>query len=247
MSEIKLINLKTKKDLKTKKIEILDFSHDLFEVIKKSLGLTVLKQNFTFLDEKINYLLLDENKTITLLDFKKENFGQILGRSLYLVDLIRENLGKLKTYLSEDLKKEEILEIDFNPRIIVLGTNFTKYDHYAIKQINKEIDLIKCEVFDSNTLVLEKNYQSQNYLENGFPKSQVFNEIKEHLLMLGDEIVIKEFPHYVAIRRITNFAYLYYDEALVLRVLVDGKYKTKAIKNSKDLETALKLLEEAYA
>jgi hypothetical protein len=102
-------------------------------------------------------------------------------------------------------------------------------------------------VFDSNTLVLEKNYQSQNYLENEFPKSQLFNEIKEHLLMLGDEIVIKEFPHYVAIRRIANFAYLYYDEALVLRVLADGKYKTKAIKNSKDLETALKLLEEAYA
>ena len=129
MSKIKLINLKTNKPLKTKKIQILDFSNDLFEVIKTSLGLTILKQDFLFLDEKINYLLLDENKTITLLDFKKENFGQILGRSLYLVDLIRENLGKLKTYLSEDLKKEEILEIDFSPRIIVLGTNFTKYDH----------------------------------------------------------------------------------------------------------------------
>ncbi|HOC97476.1 MAG TPA: hypothetical protein PKK80_00400, partial [Bacilli bacterium] len=74
MSKIKLINLKTKKDLKTKKIEILDFSNDLFEVIKTSLGLTILKQDFLFLDEKINYLLLDENKTITLLDFKKENF-----------------------------------------------------------------------------------------------------------------------------------------------------------------------------
>lgn len=245
MSKIKLINLKTKKPLKTRKIEILDFSNDLFEVVRNSLGLTVLKQDFTFLDEKIKYLLLDENKTITLLDFKKENFGSILGRSLYLVDLLTNNLGKLKTYLSEDLPKDKILEIDFNPRIIVLGTNFTKYDHYAIKQINKEIDLVKCQVFP-DYLVLKKEYQSQNYLENKFPKSEYLKEIVEHLLMLGDEIVIKEFPHYIAIRRITNFAYLYYEDTLVLRVLVDGKYQTKKIKNGKDLNDALKLLEDAY-
>ncbi|MFW6172736.1 MAG: DUF5655 domain-containing protein [Elusimicrobiota bacterium] len=112
------------------------------------------------------------------------------------------------------------------PRLLCIAGDFTKYDTYAVDQINRNIELIRYRKFGKNLLLFELvNVTSGQEIEpEGKEKKYVYKTIgktiselkgelsdryeslKSFLLALGDDVQMKILKYYIAFRRIKNFA-----------------------------------------
>jgi predicted transport protein len=126
-------------------------------------------------------------------------------------------------------------EIEWStPRLICIAGDFTRYDEYAVQQIDRNIALIRYKDYGGDLLVLEllTSKQSRGALgiqapgagaapqEKRTPQSSVeqqlekapqslrelFNELDSRLVALGDDVERVTRKLYFAYRRLKNFA-----------------------------------------
>ena len=119
----------------------------------------------------------------------------------------------------------------FAPRLLCIAGGFTKYDEHAVKQMNRNIELIRYRHFDDDLLLFELvNAASATNGTNGTKPSSsnpikyktvseylsdadtethdLFEGVKAFLEALGDDVQTKELRFYYAFKRIKNFACL---------------------------------------
>jgi len=256
MSDLRLFNLKTGSvepkqiiDKPTLKVAVSHHANAL-------LGLTVIGSDLPLGasdSEVVETLGYDENFQLTVVEYRTGKFNGTINKGLVFLDYIKNNYGKIRSFLSEKLGAELAKQIRLNPRLIVVGDDFNRYDEYAIKQMPYVIDLVKYQPYGKNLLLLEKNYQSKKVVveeEYAFPPTienvDLRKLIGEYILSLGDEVcetVTKSFVYY---RKIKTFAYLLFDEGFVLNLLSGGKFKSVKIRSVKDLVKNEGLIEKSY-
>ncbi|HBP26108.1 MAG TPA: hypothetical protein DD618_04075 [Acholeplasmatales bacterium] len=220
------------------------------------LGLTVIGWDLPLGgsdSEVVETLAYDENFQLTVVEYRMGKFNGTINKGLVYLDFIKNNYGKIRSFLSEKLGAELTKQIRLNPRLIVVGDDFNRYDEYAIKQMPYVIDLVKCQPYGKNFLLLEKNYQSKKVVvdeEYAFPSTienvDLRKMIGEYILSLGDEIcetITKSFIYY---RKIKTFAYLLYEDGFVINLLSGGKFKAVKIRSVKDLVKNESLIEKSY-
>lgn len=113
------------------------------------------------------------------------------------------------------------------PRLICIAGDFTKYDEYAVKQINRNIDLIRYKKFGDELLMFElinsntvspmkasnetsvvkqsadKTFDEQ--LQNTDPKlRELYLSIRDYILALGDDVTENQLKLYCAFKKIKN-------------------------------------------
>lgn len=118
-----------------------------------------------------------------------------------------------------------------NPRLLCVAGNFTKYDEYAVQQINRNVELFRYRDYGGEFLVLELVNAVTGVLETAEQGSigpkvakyagktvsdyyaqapsqlrNLFDSLEAYLLALGDDVTKKTLKSYVAFRRIKNFA-----------------------------------------
>jgi predicted transport protein len=117
-------------------------------------------------------------------------------------------------------------------RLICIAGDFGKYDEHAVKQMNRNIALIRYRKFEEDLLLLEQLTaasakplsNSQSFAPTGNnAKSKyktttehiaqappevldLFEALKSYLEALGDDIQVKMNDNYLAFRRLKNFA-----------------------------------------
>jgi predicted transport protein len=116
------------------------------------------------------------------------------------------------------------------PRLICIANDFKKWDEHAVKQMNRNIDLIRYRLFSNDLLLLEgltatsgnptvkpsgttvtkgqANYKTITEVLSQAPENlnDLFEGVREVLLGTGDDVQEKVLKFYFAYQRIKNFA-----------------------------------------
>jgi len=183
---------------------------------------------------RIDSLGIDENGCPVILEYKRAISENVVSQGLYYLDWLLDHKAEFKFLVLERFGQDVADSIDWSaPRLICVAADFTKFDEHAIRQINRNIDLVRYRRFGEELLALELATRvsaepvitGEKDDESPAPGSQprdktvaemlaemsdsvrdVYEELRAFILGLGDDVVEKQLKYYVAFRRIKNFA-----------------------------------------
>jgi predicted transport protein len=183
---------------------------------------------------RIDTLGLDENGCPVIIEYKRSLNENVINQGLYYLDWLLDHKAEFKLLVMEQLGKEAAEHLEWSsPRLICIAGDFTKYDEYAVKQINRDIELMRYRKYGDDYLLFEMvtavqatgTVPHENGGDTDQPKGTTktkvmpdilagapqevqdrFEHLKEWIMNLGDEIQYKPLRYYLAFKRIKNFA-----------------------------------------
>lgn len=176
---------------------------------------------------RIDTLGLDENNSPVIIEYKRSTNENVINQGLYYIDWLLDHKGDFYHIVLQQLGRKVAEEIEWTaPRLLCIAGGFTRYDEYAVEQIDRNIELYRYSYFDEGLLMLdlvnattsnsspaqttsqgrttektfiEKKAQMQPHLVD------VFNVLNNFILSIGDDVQFKELKFYGAYKRIKNF------------------------------------------
>ena len=105
---------------------------------------------------RIDTLGIDENGSPVIIEYKRSINENVINQGLYYLDWLLDHKAEFKLMVMEKYGSElsENIEWD-NARLLCIAGEFTKYDEHAVKQMNRNIELIRYRRFDYDLLLLE--------------------------------------------------------------------------------------------
>lgn len=180
---------------------------------------------------RIDSLGIDENNCPVIIEYKRSINENVINQGLYYLDWLLDHRAEFKFLVMDKLGTDVCDNIEWSsPRLICIANGFTKYDIHAVKQINRNIDLIKYKNYKEELLLLEmvhtniisddilntvkdgkqnKNkYKTvEDYLENANDDlKNRFYALRDFIVNLGDDVQEKKLKNYFGFKRIKNFA-----------------------------------------
>lgn len=232
MSDIKLFHIKGEvKELPASSVIL---ERELQLLIEKNMptffGITFLKSEYTTSNGgRIDSLGLDENNCPVIFEYKRTSNENVINQGLFYLDWLLDHKAEFELLVMKTLGKECSDRLDWSiPRLICVAGDFTKYDEYAVKQINRNIDLIRYKKFGADLLMLElvnsstvkpfniqeqgdkwiksssdKTFQEQ--LQSTMPMlRELYYSIRDYILALGDDVTENQLKLYTAFKKIKN-------------------------------------------
>jgi predicted transport protein len=198
------------------------------------IGVRLLASEFiTTHGGRIDSLGLDENGCPVILEYKRTTNESVINQGLFYLDWLMDHQKDFQWLVLEKLGKEAADNVDWSePRLICIAGDFTRYDDLAIKQIRRNIELIRYRRFGPDLLMLDFASATTASVvdvigaislsgEGGGvvskPISAVFGELESDMVdrfetlraflkALGDDVQETMLRKYVAFKRIKNFA-----------------------------------------
>lgn len=229
MADIKLYNIKGGN---AEAISPLDFKYEreIQNLCEKNLetffGVRFLASEYsTGLKHKgrIDSLGIDENNCPVIVEYKLDSKENVINQGLFYLDWLMDHQANFELLCMKQLGKQT--EVDWtNPRLLCIAKDFTRYDDYAIGQINRNIELIRYRFFEGNSIIFElagtsqKNeiktigdtlikYRNMGHAINAASDDllKLYQEVEDYIASLGDDVQKKELKYYHAFSRIKNF------------------------------------------
>lgn len=233
MGDLKLFEINGKvKELTSNAAKLEKELQDLIEKnMEEFFGVRFLQSEFTTTHGgRIDSLGLDEDNCPVIFEYKRSASENVINQGLFYLDWLMDHKAAFQLLADKVLGKETSENIDWSvPRLICIASEFTKYDEYAVKQINRNIDLVRYKYFGEELLLFElvhTNTQTKaistdspntKYKEKTFDDKldssskqvkDLYEEIDNFILSLGEDIQSKKLKFYVAYKKIKNFACL---------------------------------------
>ena len=267
MSDIKFYDLKEKTIGTNHKLQEKQIKDMIEKALYPLLGLRLLASDFVLdsrSNDKIETLAIDENYQLVIIEYRIGKFGKIINKGLVFVDYIKQNLSIFKMLVNDKFGVDVGQAVSYEPRLIIIGDDFNRYDNHAIKQMNTMIELIKFQVFDKKYLILEKNYQSMeidhnlfNYQWKNQNEKEIYKTMNRFLLSLGDEVVEFGRDNYLMYRKIKTFMFVAFLDTIEITLIFKSKVarsqprgeefiKTYQIKTEKDFLKICDEIEMSY-
>ncbi len=179
---------------------------------------------------RIDSLGIDENYCPVILEYKRALNENVINQGLYYLDWLMDHKAEFKLLVMEKVGKDIADKIEWSmPRLLCIAGDFTKFDEYAVKQINRNIELIRYKKYEDDLILFElvnATTVSQTALvsDDGTNKHSVYKTVTENLkqadkelqdlyysvkdfiLNLGDDIQEKVLKYYIAFKKIRNCA-----------------------------------------
>ena len=183
---------------------------------------------------RIDTLGIDENGSPVIIEYKRAVSENVINQGLYYLDWLLDHQADFQLLVLEQRGAEAAEAIDWSaPRLICVAANYKKFDEHAVRQINRNIDLVRYVRFGEELLALElattvSAEALQTTEESGTPTSKakrtgdkpvaqsidemddsmrdLYEALRAYLLGLGDDVNEKVLKLYVAFRKIRNFA-----------------------------------------
>ena len=173
---------------------------------------------------RIDSLGIDENNCPVIIEYKLVSKENVINQGLFYLDWLMDHQANFEMLCMKVLKEQ--IEVDWtNPRLVCIAKDFTRYDDYAIGQINRNIELIRYRLFEGGNIIFEQAGTSQvqditkssspginkyRDMEDAISASSsellsLYQELENYILSLGDDIQKKELKYYHAFSRIKNF------------------------------------------
>ncbi|WP_446898858.1 DUF5655 domain-containing protein [Clostridium sp. LBM24168] len=231
MSDIKLFKIDDKVEELPAKWATLE--RKLQTLIEKNMsvffGVNFLKSEYTTSNGgRIDSLGIDENNCPVIFEYKRASNENVINQGLFYLDWLLDHKADFELLVMNTLRKKFSDKLDWSmPRLICIAGDFTKYDEYAVKQINRNIDLIRYKKFgekllmfdlinfnvatafkDTNTEKVVKQSTDKTFdeqLETTSPKlKELYYSIRDYILALGDDVTENKLKLYSAFKKIKN-------------------------------------------
>ena len=231
MAELKLFKLGDEiKELKSSSATI---EKELQNTIEKNMyeffGVRFLQSEYRIDNGRMDSIGIDENNCPVIFEYKCHSNENVINQGLFYLNWLLEHKANFKLLVIEKLGIKESENIDWSmPRVICIAGDFNKYDEEAIKQINRNVSLIRYkkygndlllfELLNSNTvapLEIEKDAPTKKQTDKTFLEQynsaplkfkNIYDELKDFALSLGDDVSESTLKLYSAFKKIKNFA-----------------------------------------
>lgn len=208
----------------------------LFEAnLDNLLGVRFLASEFAITEGRIDTLGIDENYSPVVIEYKRSSNENVINQGLFYLDWLMGHRKDFEWLVLERLGAEKAKAVDWSgSRLICIAGDFGKYDEHAVKQMNRNIALIRYRKFEGDLLLLEQltaasakpsaaaaapstgsagpvakgKYKtiSSQIAEAPADLLDLYHLLGDYLTALGDDVQVKTTDYYVAFRRIKNFA-----------------------------------------
>ncbi|MED3835914.1 DUF5655 domain-containing protein [Peribacillus frigoritolerans] len=183
---------------------------------------------------RIDTLGIDENNSPVIIEYKRSINENVINQGLFYLNWLLDHKAEFELMVMRKYGQTVSDAIDWSsPRLLCIAGGFTKYDEHAVEQINRNIELYVYKHYEDGLLLLDlvnattaqtvhnsdenspTNYANRNtkaktvsdYLEQANTQlTDRFETVKAYMLALGDDVQVKILKHYVAFKRIKNFA-----------------------------------------
>ena len=179
---------------------------------------------------RIDTLGIDKNGCPVIIEYKRTLSHNVISQGLFYLDWLLDHKANFELLVLDKYNKKTKDEIDWSsPRLLCIARDFSNYDKPSLRQINKNIELIKYKQFGNELLLFEfadsisaeAMSDSPDHKATGKTKdktiSQILDELNEDLrdrferledflLGLGDDVQMKTLKYYIAFKRIKNFS-----------------------------------------
>lgn len=297
MADIKLFHING--DVKEYQSSTVTLEKELQTTIEQNMetffGVTFLATEYRTTDGgRMDSIGIDENHCPVIFEYKRSMKDNVINQGLFYLNWLLDHKDSFKVLVIEKLGLDAANEIDWSmPRVVCVAGDFTKYDESAIKQMNRNISLIRYKKFgddllmfeqvnenitttiieDTDSLPIAKSKGSQKTFvekkKDALPEILIlYEDIRNYILSLGDDITENQLKHYIAFKKIKNIVcieilknhltlYLKldsstidYEDGFTQDVSQLGHHGTGdvqvTIRNRTDYEKAKELLDRAY-
>lgn len=194
-------------------------------------GVTFLKTEYvTSNGGRIDSLGVDENNCPVIFEYKRASNENVINQGLFYLDWLLDHKADFQLLVMKTLGKEFSDKLDWTmPRLICIAGDFTKYDEYAVKQINRNIDLIRYKKFGDELLLFDlinsnvatpiKDTITEKVIKQSTDKTfdeqldstsdnlkELYYSIRDYILALGDDVTENKLKLYSAFKKIKNIA-----------------------------------------
>ena len=229
MADIKLFNIKgTVKEYQSGTVTL---EKELQTVIESNMttffGVTFLASEFRTTDGgRMDSIGIDENHCPVIFEYKRSMKENVINQGLFYLNWLLDHKDSFKVLVIEKLGMKEADNIDWTmPRVICVAGDFTKYDESAIKQMNRNISLIRYKKFGDDLLMFEQ--VNENIadaipeVESSITKAKtvyktfdeqlasadkvvkvLYQDLANYVLSLGDDISENHLKLYAAFKKI---------------------------------------------
>lgn len=231
MSDIKLFKIKeTVEELPAAWASL---ERELQTLIEKNMpiffGVTFLKSEYvTSNGGRMDSLGIDENNCPVIFEYKRASNENVINQGLFYLDWLLDHKADFELLVMKTLGKEYSDKLDWSmPRLICIAGDFTKYDEYAVKQINRNIDLIRYKKFGEELLMFDlinsnvatpiNNVNEEKAIKQSTDKTfdeqlettskklrELYYSIRDYILALGDDVTENKLKLYSAFKKIKN-------------------------------------------
>ena len=230
MADIKLFNInKTVKEYQSGTVTL---EKELQTVIENNMntffGVTFLASEYRTTDGgRMDSIGIDENHCPVIFEYKRSMKENVINQGLFYLNWLLDHKDSFKVLVIEKLGLKAADDIDWTmPRVVCIAGDFTKYDESAIKQMNRNISLIRYKKFGDDLLMFEqineniaaaisedtsvsKPKSSDKTFEeqiNGADKEikVLYQNLSNYILSLGDDISETHLNLYAAFKKIRN-------------------------------------------
>ncbi|MCK1520919.1 DUF5655 domain-containing protein [Bradyrhizobium sp. 17] len=105
---------------------------------------------------RIDTLGLDEDDSPVIIEYKRAVNENVINQGLFYLDWLLDHRKEFQWLVMEKLGPDIAKDVDWSaPRLICIAGDFTKYDQHAVKQIARNIELIRYRRFETGLLMLE--------------------------------------------------------------------------------------------
>lgn len=171
---------------------------------------------------------IDENNCPVIFEYKRSIKENVINQGLFYLNWLLDHKDSFKVLVIDKLGLKEAEKIDWTmPRVICIAGDFTKYDESAIRQMNRNISLIRYKKFGEELLMFEqlneniappipdtdtmkpKNKSADKTFEEQLQSADesvrnMFQELSNYILSLGDDVCETRLKLYVAFKKIRN-------------------------------------------
>jgi len=212
---------------------LVSLERELQTLIEKNMptffGVTFLKSEYTTSNGgRIDSLGIDENNCPVIFEYKRASNENVINQGLFYLDWLLDHKADFELLVMRILGKEFSDKLDWTmPRLICVAADFTKYDEYAVKQINRNIDLVRYKKFGKELLMLDlinsnvvnmiKDSVDQQLTKQSTDKTfveqlqstseklrELYYSIRDYILALGDDVTENNLKLYSAFKKIKN-------------------------------------------
>ncbi len=230
MADIKLFNIKGK--VQEYQSGTVTLEKELQTVIENNMetffGVTFLASEYRTTDGgRMDSIGIDENHCPVIFEYKRSVKDSVINQGLFYLNWLLDHKDSFKVLVIEKLGLKAAEKIDWTmPRVICVAGDFTKYDESAIKQMNRNISLIRYKKFGDDLLMFEQiNENVATAISDVEPSNNrksvdktfeeqlanadqaiktLYQDLSNYILSLGDDVSETHLKLYSAFKKIKN-------------------------------------------
>ena len=162
MSDIKLFRIQPAgvSELGASAVRIEKSLQTLFEAhLETLLGVRLLaSEHFTgsIHGGRIDTIGIDEDGAPVIIEYKRHTGENVINQGLFYLDWLMDHRGDFERLVHRRLGLEAAEAVDWSaPRLICIAGEFTRYDEHAVKQISRNVELLRYRRFGDQILMVE--------------------------------------------------------------------------------------------